>query len=306
MRFLVYGAGALGLLLASYLSRSHAVTVVARPRFLDINDVGLRVVGLRSGTFRFHVRSQLEDGRFDAVILSVKSYDIDSSLKELSKHFLYTPLVTVQNGIYAEQAALRVFGPEYVFPASVMMGALVVDSTCIREFLNEGMKIGYLLGSSEGTARILARAFLESGVHIAFSSNIMKDKWYKFMFYCSAASLNSITGAKSMEKTGLLWLTKALLDECVKVGELEDLGFDAKKLAEDVFRFVSSFSPNEWTASVGYDLQHGKSPTEIDYLNGYLIKMAEKHGLDVPFNRTIYSIIKAIESTNYFNGMRSV
>ncbi len=303
MKILIYGGGSLGLLFARYLSKECSIEVVSKhERKSAIEKNGLVFIkNSEKENLKLKIFDSMEDIQQspDFIILSVKSFDIDNALEEISAVLKNRYIVTIQNGVYAESAAGQIAGDEYVLPAYVMIGSKTINNNTIEEFLNKGMKIGYLNKKSESEAKRINEILNKSGIDSTVSDNIMKQKWHKMMFYCAGAILNSLTGTKDLEDANIRWIVKKILNEIESVAKNLKLNFDISSLVLDVYDFLMNFKPEKWNASVGEDLKKGKK-TEIDYLNGYIVKLAEEFKVDVPFNRMLLSLIKTLEKTKYF------
>jgi len=308
MNILIYGAGSLGLLFTRYLSKNHNVEIISKKVKKEaIEKNGLIFIkNSKKEILKPKLYTDIKETLLmpDFIILSVKSFDIDNSLSDISSFFKDIPVITIQNGVYAESAAQKKLGKENVLPAYVMIGSKTINDYTIEEFLNEGMKIGYLSKDSNKKAEKINGALNECGIKSVLSSNIMKQKWHKMMFYCAGATLNSLTGTKELEDENIKWMVKSVLNEITQVAKSLNLDFDVESLSSDVFEFLMKFKPESWSASVGEDLRKGKK-TEIDYLNGYIVKLAEKLNIEVPFNKSLTSMVKTIEKTGYFAAMNA-
>ena len=307
MKILIYGAGALGLLFASYLSKQNDVVAVTRKKYADsINEKSLKIIkGNKEETANFKCYNDLSSVDFkpDFIILAAKSFDIDNACSDLKKYYEKVKIATIQNGIYTEECIKNTFSSKNAIPLSVMIGSRILDSNTIEEFFHYGLNIGFLDKNAEQDAHILHDIFLKSGINSIFSENIMKDKWHKFMFYCAGAILNSLTATRNLEYEHNKWIVDRALKEIVEVAGHLDLPFDINSLSEEVFHQLMNFKPKEWFTSVGIDLRKGKK-TEIDYINGYVIKLSERFNVDVPINRTLYSLVKTLEKTKYYSNIR--
>ncbi len=303
MKFLIYGAGSLGMLFAYYLSKKHDVTLLSREqRAESINKNGLV---FKKDDFQDSIKiraianlNELKE-KPDIIILAVKSFDIDSSFDAISQKLKGIPVITIQNGVYAEEKAKKTIKPELIFPAAVSIGSKSIDNNTIMQFLDHGMKIGCIGETALNKAKELNDIFLECNINSTLSDNILRDKWFKMMFYCGGAILNSLTGTINLEDKNLKWIVKGILGEIVEVAANLNLNFDLQTLSDEVFDFLMSFKPQSWSASVGQDLKKGKK-TEIDYLNGYIVKLSEQYKIETPINKIIVSLIKTIEETKYF------
>ncbi len=303
MNILVYGAGSLGLLFAKYLSENYKVDVIAKQeRKKAIENSGLNFIkNSNKETVNLNVYENIKEinNPPDFIILSVKSFDIDNSFYDISNIFQDKYIITIQNGVYAEDIAKKFFSKKYILPAYVMIGSKTINNNTIEEFLNKGMKIGYLDKQSKHKAEQFNTLLNNSSISSSVVHDIMRQKWHKMMFYCAGASLNSLTGIKDLENKNINWISKKILEEIVRVASCLNLGFDLYALEQDVQEFLINFKPNQWNASVGEDLKKGKK-TEIDYLNGYITTLATKYNIETPFNKLITSLIKTIEQTKYF------
>ncbi len=306
MNILIYGGGSLGLLFARYLSKKHDVEIISKKEKKEaIDKKGLTFIkGSKKELSELTLYTNIKEVSLkpEFIILSVKSFDIDNSLSDISAFFKDIPVITIQNGVYAESAAKKSLGKENVLPAYVMIGSKTINSHTIEEFLNEGMKIGYLSKKSKEKAKKINSVLNECGIKSVLSDDIMRQKWHKMMFYCAGATLNSLTGTKNLEDENIKWMVEAVLSEITRVLKALNLDFDAEKLSSEVFEFLMSFKPKSWSASVGEDLRKGKK-TEIDYLNGYIVKLAEKLNIEVPLNKSLTSMVKTVEKTGYFANM---
>ena len=305
MNIVVYGAGALGLYFAGLLSTQNNVFCISRKNIADVvKQKG--VVILKNGEekrFEIDISSNPEDVDFgvDIVILASKSYDSQKNLQDIKNRWPFCNLITLQNGIYTEDLARKLFKESQIFPMVSNIGSRFVSDNVIEEFLNHGIVLGSLKRGV--TFNHIATMFGYVGIDVLVSDNIMRDKWKKFMFYCGGATINALTDVLNLENESSLWITKRVLDEICEVGKKLDLDFDIDLLAKEAFEFMMSFKPKSWKASVGQDLRRGRK-TEIDYLNGYLVKLAKDVGVDVPVNETLYRLVKTLETTGLFTKIK--
>lgn len=301
MKIVVQSAGALGLLIGWFLHDKNEVTCVSRKRLVEVvSKNGLEVkfsaenkrkmINVVDSPSKVHYYPEL-------VILGCKSFDSDESLRIIKQNWPDAKIMTIQNGIYTEYRALQMFRKEQLFPASVLIGSKFIGINRLEQFLDYGMKIGTL--SNDGFLNILIETLEESDIKVERSDNIMRDKWQKFMFYCSSATVNAITATLDLSFEHTRWIVERSMDEITKVGKRMDLNFNIDELKREAFGFSMNFKPEVWNASVGVDLRKGKK-TEIDYLNGYVVELGRKFGIDVPVNETLYRLVKTLENTQLF------
>ncbi|AEA33666.1 ketopantoate reductase family protein [Hippea maritima] len=293
----IFCAGALGLWFGFKLQDRYDVVCVSKKRIADaIKSKGLTLLVDKKRTTKNINITENPEAISDCkiIMLASKSFDSKENLKTIKKYNPKANIVTIQNGIYTEEVAKELFDKNQIFPASVMIGSKFIDNSTIEEFLNEGMILGNLNNSSK--AEDITEIFKSVGIKIKISDNIERDKWKKFMFYCSSATLNSLTATLSLYEKDESWIVKRALNEIASVGRNLKLSFDIEKLKEDVFKYAMNFRPRQWNASVGEDLKRGKK-TEIDYLNGYVVELANRFDIDVPVNETLYRLVKILQKT---------
>ncbi|WP_025209746.1 ketopantoate reductase family protein [Hippea sp. KM1] len=296
-RIAIFGAGALGLWFGFKLHDRYDVVCVSKKRFVDaIKDKGLTLLlNKKTKTKNINITDQVKAiSACKTIILASKSFDSKENLTTIKNINPQADIITIQNGIYTEEVAKELFNKSQLFPASVMIGSRFINDSTIEEFLNEGMVLGSL--NSSNKTQDIAHMFESVGIKVRISDNIERDKWKKFMFYCSSATLNSLTATLSLYEKDERWIVKNSLDEIEQVGKHLDLSFDIERLKEEVFEYAMNFRPKQWNASVGEDLKKGKK-TEIDYLNGYVVKLADRFNIDVPINETLYRLTRILQRT---------
>ncbi len=302
MRIVVQAAGALGLLIGWFLHDKNEVVCVSRQRIAElVSRNGLEVKFLGENKRKMiNIVNSADKVEFepDLVVLACKSFNTDENLDIVKTRWPKTNIMTIQNGVYTEYKALEMFDRSQIFPASVLIGSKFIGSNRLEQFFDYGMKLGSL--GNEDFLEVLMDTFLEGGIKVEKSENIMRDKWHKFMFYCSSATINALTATLDLSYEHTQWIVEKSLIEIVEVGKNLDLGFDCSKLADEVFKFSLNFKPKVWNASVGVDLRRGKR-TEIDYLNGYVVQLGRKYSVDVPVNETLYRLVKTLEKTKLFS-----
>jgi len=302
MKIVVQAAGALGLLIGWLLHDKNEVVCVSRERIAElVSKDGLEVKFSGENKRKMiNIVSNADGVDFepDLVVLACKSFDTDENLEIIKGYWPKTNIMTIQNGVYTEYKALEMFDKSQIFPASVLIGSKFIGRNRLEQFFDYGMKLGGL-GNNEFLATLLD-VLSESGIKVEKSENIMRDKWHKFMFYCSSATINALTATLDLSYEHTRWIVEQSLDEIVKVGKFLDLEFDIDRLAKEVLEFSLNFKPKVWNASVGVDLRKGKR-TEIDYLNGYVVQLGKKYGVYVPVNETLYRLVKTLEKTKLFS-----
>lgn len=197
MRVCVLGAGGLGSVIGGYLAHSGVeVTLIGRPAHVDaIRRNGLRISG-RQG--EFHIREHLAavssadeaQGRFDFLILLVKSKDTDSALAgAASLRERVDTVLSLQNELQRADKLVRWIGPSKVIGAVTIEGGTLVEPGHARNHVTSDTTayFGELDGRSSTRVQRLADAFTKSGLRSAAVSNIVQVIWEKLVQIGSAS-----------------------------------------------------------------------------------------------------------------------
>lgn len=293
MKILIYGSGALGLLMGYHLKKENEVYFIGKTKAKKTYKIkkGLNII-----EHTFDIKDEIS-GEYDCIILATKSFDVDVAVENILNSTHTTPILTIQNGIYTEELLLSKVDKSLVFPIASLIGATKNGNT-IDNFMDNGQKLGYFKDKSK--ALDFAQNFNKCGLNTVVVDNIMSEKWWKFIFYCSCGTINALTGIKSFDDDDLDFPTKLAKEIADVCGN--PYGLDLESIAKSVIDFAKTFKPDTWKASVGEDLKKGKK-TEIEYLNGYVVKIAKQKGKNAPYNESLYKIVKFLEKTKLYTGI---
>jgi 2-dehydropantoate 2-reductase len=311
---IVYGAGAVGLGLASALLGAGArVRIVARPGVA----AALRERGLlRTGIFgavevppaRLEVASgagALAGPPADFVLVATKAFDVDAAAAELSSVPRAvgpgTLLVLCQNGWgNAERFAAR-FPAAQVWNARVITGFRKpaphhVDVTVHAE----PVRIGSLYGESPARVAALCAALARGGIPCEPSSDIAADLWAKLLYNATLNPLGAILGA-SYGALGASPHTRAVMEALAREtfaameadGRRTHWPSAAAWLADFHARLLPPTAAHE--SSMLQDLRAGRR-TEIDAITGAVVALAERHGVAVPVSRGVLALVRFLEA----------
>ena len=288
-RVAILGAGAVGAGIAHQLIRSNpsaAPTLIAdEERFRSLQEYGLTVNGevIRP--------SVSQGGEFDLVILATKSYHLNDALPLLDRCMSGKTLVmSLLNGIASEELLGQRFGEDLVIPAMIL-GIDALREGRVVKYLNRGT-IFYGVNPKaadqhEAIGRI-HRWFPESGLGHEFSENITRTLWHKFMINVAINQVSAVYRApygrfqcEGEEREIMM----GALREVVELSRLENTGLDETSI-HHWLTVLKTLDP-EGKTSMLQDAEAGRQ-TEVDLFAGTVIKLAEKHGLDVPVNRELY------------------
>ena len=294
MKIAVMGAGAVGCYYGGMLARAgDDVVLVGRPQHVEaVERLGLR---LETQTFDEHVcvSASTEGSAVQGaqlVLFCVKSTDTESGVAAIKPHLAPDALVlSLQNGV--ENAdRLRALLPQQVAAAVVYVGTEMAGPGHVR---HHGR--GELVIQPSKASDDVARALIAAGVPTDISDNVRGALWAKLIPNCAYNALSAITQlpyGRLVKGEGMTVVMRDLVDECVAVANADDVTIpgdvDAavRKIAETVSGQYSS---------TAQDLARGKR-SEIDHLNGLIVRRGEALGVATPANRLLHAIVKLIES----------
>ncbi len=300
MRVLVFGAGATGSVYAAQLAHAgHSVTATARGEHVRaIREGGLQVDGLDGGPFRFEVLEELpDDVRFDRVLLTVKTGDIESSARSIGQHFRHpAPVLALQNGLGIRARVVRAlrangwaYAERWVSRGIQIIGATFVGPGHVR-LAGKGEVL--LPASQQGVGPNGFDALLaHGGIAVRTVESIDREEWRKALIN---AAMNPVTADHRVENRRLAeepWRGQALalLEEARSVAEAEGFAFPREEAEAELVRIVRISGTNR--SSMLQDLDAGR-PTEIDSISGEILRRGTRHGLELPQTRRIVERIE--------------
>jgi 2-dehydropantoate 2-reductase len=288
------GAGAVGCYYGGMLARAgHEVTLIGRPNHVDaINRDGLRMQTL---TFDEHVRvaastqpSAVEGASL--VLFCVKSTDTESAAAELKPYLEEDALVLVlQNGVDNADRVRTVISQE-VAAAVVYVAAGMEGSGHVR---HHGR--GDLVIEPSSQSEALARVLIDSQISTEISPNVRGALWAKLILNCAYNALSAITQlpyGRLAANASVEACMRDIVGECLAVAKAEDIAIPGDVDAS--VRMIAEKMPTQFS-STAQDVARSK-PTEIDHLNGLIVRLGEKHGIATPANRVLHALVKALET----------
>jgi 2-dehydropantoate 2-reductase len=287
----VLGAGAIGSLYAAKLAARKDVTVIARPdHAAAIERDGLRVVGRE--TFTCRVRALTAPPPLEPrtlVLLTTKVHGNRAAAETLAGTLRDdTIILCVQNGLHGEAIVKSV-----VDSSTLVLRAITQCGAVFREPGVVDFKIGgeTYIEANPRSAEI-AELMTASGLDGRLCDAIAVEVWRKLIFNCVINPITSITGGEvgSIADERLNPIKQLVIGECLRVARADGVTFDVDFLEA----LARVFGPSRNTASMRQDLLKGK-PTEIDHMNGAVVALGERLGIDCPVNRALVAIIKALE-----------
>jgi 2-dehydropantoate 2-reductase len=319
MRIGVIGAGAVGGAIAALLDRAgHEVEVTARGTHLEaIREHGIRL----SGGWVDHVARVLANDRLERapqlVLVTTKAQDARAAIRENIALLRGVPVVVIQNGLdaipNARAAAPRsdIIGGLAVFASSYLSPGEIVVTTPGRLYL------GVEDGTDDVPARYAARV-LDDALPTLVLPNFRGAQWSKLIIN-QVNALPAVTGLSVQEVIAIGALRRimtASIRENARIGLASGVRFEKLQgLTHPIVRFVAraplwlgQVLPILMGRSIGAVPNPGSTlqsirrgqPTEIDFLNGAVVRAAEAIGRAAPVNAAMVRLVHEVEERGEF------
>lgn len=295
MNVAVVGAGAVGCYYGFLLAKAgHAVTLIGRPALVAaVGSSGL-VLESASGTASVPVQATTE-GRgvagADLVLVCVKSGDTEAAGTMIAPHL--GPAATVlslQNGVdNAERLSAALGRP--VVPVAVYVATAMVGPGHVR---HNGR--GDLILGASATSAAVAEAFTAAGIPTTVSARALEALWAKLIMNCAYNALSALTQlpyGRLVQGEGVVAAMTDVVGECTAVAAAAGVSVPADILDRVLGLSVTMAGQRSSTAQ---DLARGR-PSEIDHLNGYVVRKGLELGIPTPANRVLHALVKLAERT---------
>lgn len=293
MHIAVMGAGAVGCYYGGLLARAgHTVTLIARPSHVQaIAAHGLR---LQTATSDEHIAlnansdvAALKDA--ELVLFCVKSSDTESAGAQMKAYLRKDATVlSLQNGVDNAQRLQAVLGQD-VIATVVYVATAMAGPGHVQHFGRGDLVLGQHARSEQ-----LAQLLSEAGIPSTVSNNVQGALWTKLIINCTYNAASAITQrpyGELVQQPGMWQLMRSAHDECIAVAHAAGVRLDAPlwPMIENIARTMQG-----QYSSTAQDLQKNKA-TEIDHLNGFIVRQGQQLGVSTPVNAALQTLVKALQ-----------
>jgi len=302
--FAVIGAGPVGCIVAAFLARGgYEVTLcdVISDLLKPAMDPGIIIEGaenLQQKVTRICTNiDDLADHDPDVIFITVKANAlplIASAIEGYHREGMY--IVSWQNGIDTELELANVLGKAAVMRAVVNYGCgLVGPGHVFMPFHHAPHFIQELDPASCSQAVVVADTLSNCGLTTEHTDQIVSMVWRKTVMNASMNPVCAATGltmSRVMNDPIVYQIVDALVKECLKVCRANEInmGWDYYPYAMEYMRSAGDHKP-----SMLMDIE-AKRRTEIDFMNGKFVEYGQQAGIETPYNRTLWALVKGLES----------
>ena len=311
----VVGAGAVGSFFGAMLARAgHRVTLIGRPAHVQaIESQGLQLdLAHASGveTVRIPATTDFAVLRSaDLVLICVKSTDTVTVIHRIAYELPHHAIVmSLQNGV--ENAALVASAlPNPVIPALVYVAAEIARPGYVKHHGRGELVIGTMppprLGNAPKTLADIAALFASAQVPVQISPDVLTELWSKLLINCVLNAISGLTQTSygTLAAVEAVQTTQvALVREVIAVALADGTRLDEATAMQAVATITKTMAGQK--SSTAQDMARSK-PSEIDHLNGFVVRRGQALGVSTPVNQALYALVKLVESTYSARQMHS-
>jgi 2-dehydropantoate 2-reductase len=302
VRVCVVGAGSIGSLFAAHIATVTDVLVLTRraEHARALNHEGLRVSGRHDFTARVTAASSPDDlPDFDLGIVATKAGGLEPAAASLAGRFSGATIMTVLNGLGAEEV-VRAHGDWPLISAVTFMSGTKHSDTHVEYILDTATWMGPYGDTPFETVQEVAALIVDSGLKVEALPDLLPAQWSKLIFNATVNGVAALTGlrhdthfAAEDEASDLGHLVHDLVDEGKRIAaaagvELHDDPWEMNVLAT---KRGSAHYP-----SMLEDVD-ARRPTEVELINGALVREAQRLGVDAPLQTAVYRLVTAREAS---------
>ena len=206
-------------------------------------------------------------------------------------------VLTLQNGLGNDEVIEKFVAKDHIFVGTTRHNCVVTGSDSIFHSGNGVTKIGSLCGNDKRAKEIVA-AFAKCRDEMVFCENARRLLWEKLFINMTLNSLSSVLECRLYEiyANPHTWmLAGRIVDEAIAVAAADGEIFE-KKLVLDSVQKLCEDAKNGF-ASMVQDRRTGRK-TEIDFINGAVVKGGRKYGIPTPVNETVVEFVHAFEESD--------
>ena len=302
MRICVVGAGSIGSLFAAHLATVADVLVLTRrdDHARALNEHGLQVTGRHDFTARVRAAADPRDlPDFDLGIVATKANGLEQAADSLGGRFPAATIMTVQNGLGAEEI-LRAHGHWPLISGVTFMSGTKHSDTHVEYILDTPTWIGPFGETPFRRVQEVAELLVDSGLKAEALPDLRPAQWSKLIFNATVNGVAALTGlphnahfAAEGDVSDLGHLVHELVEEGKRVAaaggvELHDDPWEMNVLAT---KRGSAHYP-----SMLEDVE-ARRPTEVELINGALVREAVRYGVEAPLQTAVYRLVKGREAS---------
>jgi 2-dehydropantoate 2-reductase len=301
MRICIVGCGAVGSLFAANLAQLEDVEVWAydtsREHVDAINANGLRLSGAGDVVGRLRATTDAQEvPACDFGIVATKAMHTEPAIAATAHAFANGCVATVQNGIGNEETLARHVGR--VIRGTTFPAGKIVEPGHVQWDVKGDTTLGPFGDTPLADVERLAEACTRGGMPTEAVADARGPQWRKVIFNASTNPIGALTGlthGRVCERLYLRALVSGLVDEGKAVAAAQGIELDAdpEELIDHAAKPEVAY---DHKASMLQDVE-ARRTTEIDFLNGGIVRFGREHDVPTPLNEAIWALVKGVEAS---------
>ena len=317
-RVCIVGGGVIGSLYAAHIASLAEVWVLTRrPEHAHaLGEDGLLISGKHDFTARLRATADADElPDAGLVILATKATQLEEAVEALSGRMPGATVMTIQNGLGAEEIVRRHGAWQIVSAVTFMSGVRRGDAHVEYE-LDTATWLGPYAGTATPFERVqeIERLLLDADLAALAFPDLLPAQWSKLIFNATVNTVSALTDlghvslfAREEEPTDLGHLVHALMDEGKQVAAAAGVALHEDPWEMNVLAVKRGETQQSDYAHVPSMLEdvRARRPTEVDFITGALVREAERLGVPVPLHTTMYRLVKGKEAAFPAGGDRA-
>jgi 2-dehydropantoate 2-reductase len=301
----IVGAGALGCLLAARLARA-GQPVLLLGRAAQVQALTASGLALRddAGQQVLKAPATTDIGAVagaSLVVLCVKSTDTEGAARQMAPWLApHTPLLSLQNGVANGPLLASLLGRPVLVGAAYIAASLQAPGV-VQHAGGRGIVLGVVPGPqgqwlTERTAHHVAQGLQAAGFDVRLSATPLAELWRKLVVNCACNAISALAQAPygAMARVAAVRdLQVAVVAEAVAVAQAEGHALVLDEMMAAVDRVAQTMAGQR--SSTAQDLARGRR-SEIDHLNGEVLRAGARHGIATPANQALWALVKLHEA----------
>jgi len=306
----VLGAGAMGSLFGGLLAEGGLDVTLVDPwkEHIDlIRQDGLKMVGFGGDrTIPINATTNAADVKSADIVFVQCKANFNAAAAESVKHLFdqdtNTVAISFQNGLGNEEELAEYFGEYRVLGGLTAQGANIEAPGVVRNHAELPSYIGEMAGGVSERVRQIAAVLTGAGLPTEASGNIRQDIWRKLMANIAISAVSGISGLN----IGQIFnqhladdVSYAALDEAIGVANAAGVELTSDEARGILAKIAGPNGTPGNKSSLRVDIENER-PSEIDYINGAVVRLGEKHNIPVPVNQTLVTLVHGLQA-HYLN-----
>jgi 2-dehydropantoate 2-reductase len=302
----VLGAGAMGSLFGGLLAEGGMNVTLVDPwqeHIEQINKNGLMIVGFGGDrSIPINATSNAADVKSaDIVFVQCKANfnaAAAASLQHLFSADTDTVAISFQNGLGNEEELAEYFGEDNVLGGLTAQGANIEGPGVVRNHAELPSYIGEMPGGISARVTEIAATLSAAGLPTEPSGSIRQDIWRKLMANIAISAVSGITGLN----IGQIFnqhladdVSYAALEEAIGVAQAAGVNLSVEEAHGILAKIAGPNGTPGNKSSLRVDIENER-PSEIDYINGAVVKLGKKHNVAVPINETLVTLVHGLQA----------